>query len=148
MLDDILVDEFRRLLDQALGFMDHELSTAQNAPSNVLSAIHTRLQFRKLYLEIVSFSDNVLVEPRPGVFEECQTHLTKIIETLDLGKHSFGAFSTRTQRKLSMSTPPRPIVAVDPKEAAGCMKALLKNLADLDSLQTFTSPHEIMVFPW
>jgi hypothetical protein len=64
---------------------------------------------------------------------------------MDLGKETTGAFSNRIQRKLSIAVPPRPMVTVDPKEAAASMKIILDNLMEIEGLYEYNSPHEIIV---
>ena len=66
---------------------------------------------------------------------------------MSLGKEMKGAFSTRIQRKLSIQVPPRPMVTIDPKEAAKSMKTLLDNLVEIEDIHEYASPHEIIVSP-
>jgi hypothetical protein len=64
---------------------------------------------------------------------------------MDHGKQTPGAFSTRIQRKLSIQVPPRPMVSIDPRDAAKLMQKLLDDLIEIESIQEYTSPHEIIV---
>jgi N-alpha-acetyltransferase 35, NatC auxiliary subunit len=138
LLDNIEVEQFTTLLDQALKVITTE---RQRANSPLLDALEARLRFRKSFLEVVSNSSD---RRRPEL-RKCQDLLPKLLCSMDLGKETTGAFSTRIQRRLSISVPPRPMVTVDPKEAAASMKIILDNLSEIEALYEYKSPHEIIV---
>jgi hypothetical protein len=138
MMNEISVSDISALLDEALAIFN----STESSP--ILNAIQTRLQFRKLLLGILADED-MSAETRRIAITQCQTFLTDIIDTLHLGKPSFGAFSTRVQRQLSISTPPRPMSSLDPKEAANLMKVMLNNLIEIDAILESTSTHEVRV---
>jgi N-alpha-acetyltransferase 35, NatC auxiliary subunit len=138
LLENIEVEQFTNLLDQALSVIATE---KQKTTSPLLEALEARIDFRKSFLEIVSNSS----ERRRYELKKCQNLLSKILHSIDLGKETTGAFSNRIQRKLSIAVPPRPMVTVDPKEAAASMKIILDNLMEIEGLYEYTSPHEIIV---
>jgi Mak10 subunit, NatC N(alpha)-terminal acetyltransferase len=138
MLNTIPVVDIAALLDDAVAVC------TSTPTSPVLNAIQNRLRLRKLLLGILA-DENMSPEFRRNEIAQCQTYLDNIIDTLDLGKPSLGAFSTRVQRKLSISTPPRPMTSLDAKDAANLMKVMLNNLIEIDAIQESTSTHEIMV---
>jgi len=141
MLDEIETPKFLELLDQALHIINAEL---EKSPSKALEAIETRLTLRKQFLEIVA-EIGMPPKKRHHALENCQSLLVKIVESMELGKPSAGAFSTRIQRSLSISVPPRPMVSIDPKEAAKGMKSILDNLLEMDDIQEYRAPHELLV---
>lgn len=141
ILDEIETPKFLELLDQALSIVNAEL---EKSPSKALEAIETRLTFRKQFLEIVA-GIGMPPKKRHHALENCQSLLVKIVESMELGKPSAGAFSTRIQRRLSISVPPRPMVSIDPKEAAKGMKSILDNLLEMDDIQEYRAPHELLV---
>jgi N-alpha-acetyltransferase 35, NatC auxiliary subunit len=138
LLENIEVEQFTTLLDQALKIITTE---KQKRNSPLLDALEVRLKFRKSFLEIVSNSSD---RRRPEL-RKCQDLLPKVLSSMDLGKETTGAFSTRIQRRLSISVPPRPMVTVDPKEAAASVKIILDNLFEIEALYEYKSPHEIIV---
>jgi hypothetical protein len=138
LLENIEVEQFTTLLDQAINVIATE---KQKTTSPLLEALEARLEFRKSFLEVVSNSSG---RRRPEL-KKCQNLLPKILHSIDLGKETTGAFSNRIQRKLSIAVPPRPLVTVDPKEAAASMKIILDNLMEIEGLYEYTSPHEIIV---
>jgi hypothetical protein len=138
LLDNIEVEQFTNLPDQALNVIATE---KQKTTSSLLEALEVRLEFRKSFLEVVSNSS----ERRRHQLKKCQNLLPKILHSMDLGKETTGAFSNRIQRKLSIAVPPRPMVTVDPKEAAASMKIILDNLMEIEGLYEYNSPHEIIV---
>jgi hypothetical protein len=142
LLDGILVPEFLTLLDKALYIIAEELKCNEN--TELLEALETRLTFRKTFLEIVADMP-MSAEQRQLAFKKCQTLLPKIVKTIDRGIPTPSAFSTRIQRKLSIQVPPRPMVSIDPKDAAKLMLKLLDDLVEIESIQEYTSPHEIIV---
>jgi hypothetical protein len=141
VLENFQVPEFLTLLDKALS-----VTTARTEDDPLVDAITTRLIFRKTFLEIVS-NTATSSEDRTKALEKCQNLLPRITETIVLGKEMKGVFSTRIQRKLSIQVPPRPMVAIDPKEAAKSMKALLDGLVEIERVREYISPHEIIVRP-
>jgi len=139
MLQEIDVKAFEELLEQALETVKAETT---KSPSMILDAIISRISFRKSFLEVV-YGIQMATEKRRSLIENCVNLLSKIVETMDLGKPSKGAFSPRIQKKLSICVPPRPMVAIDPKEAAKSMRLLLENLVEIDNIEKYGAPHEI-----
>ena len=142
ILEDIEVTEITALLEKALSILTVQ---KRKAPSPLLDAIETRILFRKRFLDIAS--NTATTRERRSSLKICRDLLPKWVATLDMGKETPEAFSTRIQRKLSISVPPRPMVAIDPREAVKSMKAILDDLAEIETLYDYKSPSEIIVFP-
>ena len=140
-MEDIEVQEITKLLEQAHLFLATEKRNSQSP--ELLEAIETRLIFRKRFLDIAS--STATTRERRTALKICRNLLPKWTPTIDLGKETAGAFSTRIQRKLSISVPPRPMVSIDPKEAAKSMKIILDDLAEIETLYDFKSPSEVFV---
>lgn len=141
MLEDIQVLEITKLLEEAHLLIATEKKKTQSP--ELLEAIETRLIFRKRFLDIAS--STATTRERRTALKMCRDLLPKWTATIDLGKETAGAFSTRIQRKLSISVPPRPMVSIDPKEAAKSMKLILNDLAEIETLYDFKSPSELIV---
>ena len=141
LLDDIEVLKFTQLLNEALEIVQKEIGTENRQP---LEAIKARLQFRLKFLEIVS-SKTSSAKARRSALESCLNLLPTITASMNLGKELPQAFSTRIQRRLSIQVPPRPMVSIDPKEAASSLKTMLENLLEIESIYDYKSPHEIIV---
>jgi hypothetical protein len=141
MLNEIDVGDFSDLLQEAMELMEDEVIKSD---SGALNAIWPRLHFRKLFLTLVS-EVHMAKEERSTIIETCLSVLQKIIETMDLGKPTAGAFSPRIQKRLSICVPPRPMVSIDPKEAAKSVRLLLEDLVEIDRISDYNAPHEILV---
>ena len=145
ILEDIETPEITTLLEQALSLIAAEKRKSPSS-SEILEAIETRLLFRKRFLDIAS--NTATTRERRAALKICRDLLPKWTSTLDMGNQTPGAFSTRIQRKLSISVPPRPMVSIDPKEAAKSMKMILDDLAEIETLYDYKSSSEIIVpFP-
>lgn len=143
LLEDIDVSEFIKLLQEAQELVKAE--SAKEKTLNVLEAITTRLRFRQRFLQVVSMSASSS-KARIEDLKECLALLPKITESMSLGKEMPLAFSTRIQRRLSIQVPPRPMVSVDPKNAAAALKTMLENLIEIEDLYSYKSPTELVVY--
>lgn len=141
LLDSIDVEKFALLLNKALDVIQAEI---QREKSPCLEAIKARLEFRLEFLGIVS-NTNFSSKARRSALESCLKLLPTITTTMNLGKRLPRAFSTRIQRKLSTQVPPRPMVSIDPKEAATSLTHLLNNLLEIEGIYDYQSPHDIVV---
>jgi len=141
LFDDVDVSEFIKLLNEALEIVETEIGKES---SQSLEAIKARLKFRLKFLEIVSNTTSSKMARRSAL-EKCLNLLPTISTTMGLGKELPEAFSTRIQSKLSTQVPPRPMVSIDPKEAATSLKTLLNNLVEIEGIYDYNSPHQIMV---
>jgi len=134
--------EILKLLDGAIEIVQTEIGTSKE--SQPLEAIKARLQFRRKFLAIVS-NNGSLASNRRSALESCRKLLPTITASMSLGKELPQAFSTRIQRRLSIQVPPRPMVSIDPKEAAKSLKTMLGDLLEIESIYEYKSPHEIIV---
>jgi hypothetical protein len=89
---------------------------------SIKSAIVARLEFRKAFLAALDLDLplTLLEKCWPPVF----SHLTKVNATHQLGKPVPSSFSTKIQRRLASTVPPRPIVELDFKDAFEKLKQL------------------------
>ena len=129
------------LLENALSVL--AVQKPKSPCSELLDAIETRLLLRKRFLDIGS--NTATTRERRAALKICRDLLPKWTATLDMGKETPDAFSTRIQRKLSISVPPRPMVSINPKEAVKSMKSILDDLAEIETLYEYKSPSEIIV---
>ena len=146
MLEEIEVLEFTKLLDEALKIVNAKNGRTSENPQ-AMEAIKVRLQFRLKFLQIVSYTPSSR-KGRRSALESCKTLLLKITASMNLGKEIPQAFSTRIQRKLSIQVPPRPMVSIDPMEAVTSLEVMLDSLLEIEAINDYESPHEIIVlFP-
>ncbi|KAJ4378829.1 N-alpha-acetyltransferase, non-catalitic subunit [Didymella sp. IMI 355093] len=106
------IDVFLRELDAAIEIMedtDLELNDA------LRSAIIARLKFREDFLRALDL-DHPL-EQMSSSWSPVLAGMTSIKATHQLGQSVPGAFSTKMQRRLASTVPPRPIVEFEFKEA-------------------------------
>jgi hypothetical protein len=111
------------------------------------SAVKARLEFRKDFLKALDFDlpPNVISHSWQPLLEGIQT----LKSTHQLGKVVPGAFSTKMQRRLASTVPPRPIVEVDFKDA---LEKLQQVCTDCEEATRFVKlpqdPLEYQSFLW
>ncbi|KAF1918038.1 amino-acid N-acetyltransferas-like protein subunit Mak10 [Ampelomyces quisqualis] len=112
LLVSIPMDVFLRELDAAMEIME---DTDLKINDALRSAIRARLKFRKDFLRALDpdLPLDVIPYSWPPVLAGVQT----LKNTHQLGNAVPGAFSTKTQRRLASTVPPRPIVELDFKDA-------------------------------
>ncbi|KAF1844838.1 Mak10-domain-containing protein [Cucurbitaria berberidis CBS 394.84] len=140
----IPMDVFLRELDSAMEVVEDESLEINTA---LRSAIHSRLEFRKdflraqdldLPLDLISYSWPTILE-----------NLGTLKNTHQLGQVVPGAFSTKMQRRLASTVPPRPIVELEFKDA---LEKLQQLCTDCKEATRFISlpqdPLEYQSFLW
>jgi hypothetical protein len=111
------------------------------------SAIKARLEFRKDFLRALDLDlpPNLISHSWPPVLAGIQT----LKNTHQLGRVVPGAFSTKMQRRLASTVPPRPIVEVEFEDA---LEKLLQVCSDCEEATRFVKlpqdPLEYQSFLW
>ncbi|KAF2491857.1 Mak10-domain-containing protein [Lophium mytilinum] len=136
-------------------FVLHELEIAEeilgtdvdNIDETVKAAIHSRLEFRRNFLIALSpdYSINFLDKYWPPV----SALLPAIESSHELARVVPEAFSTKIQRRLTSTVPPRPIVELEFKDAFAKLKQLCEDCAEATKY-TFLNPtpEEYQSFLW
>ena len=97
-------------------------STDLDMKDGLRSALRSRLQFRQDFLRALDL-DHPL-EQMSASWSPVFSGLPAIKDTYQLGKSVPGAFSTKMQRRLASTVPPRPIVEFEFKEALDLLEHL------------------------
>ncbi|KAF2640615.1 amino-acid N-acetyltransferas-like protein subunit Mak10 [Massarina eburnea CBS 473.64] len=106
------LDVFERELDAAVELMEE---TDLDIDDSLRSAIITRLNFRKAFLRALDI--DLPLEQLSTCWPHLLESLDSIRKTHDLGNPVPGAFSTKMQRRLASTVPPRPVVELDFNDA-------------------------------
>ncbi|OCK84597.1 Mak10-domain-containing protein [Lepidopterella palustris CBS 459.81] len=121
-------------LEMATQFVETETESLTNA--GVKSALLARLDFRRSFL--MALSPDYSVQDLDRYWPPVSATLPEIETTHDLGRPVHGSFSTKIQRRLASTVPPRPVVELEFKDAfeklsqlcADCTEAVRYTLID------------------
>ncbi|KAH8726101.1 amino-acid N-acetyltransferase-like protein subunit Mak10 [Phaeosphaeriaceae sp. PMI808] len=140
----IPMDVFLRELDAAMEVIeDTDLQINDDLRSSILS----RLEFRKDFLRALDLDLPLDLNSHcwPPVLKGIQT----LKNTHQLGKVIPEAFSTKMQRRLASTVPPRPVVELDFKDALEKLQQLAKDCEEATRFITLPQdPHEYQNFLW
>ncbi|KAF2788904.1 amino-acid N-acetyltransferas-like protein subunit Mak10 [Melanomma pulvis-pyrius CBS 109.77] len=125
------LDVFLRELDAAVERME---DTDLEMSSSLRKAIISRLDFRRDFLRALDL--DCPLEHLSNYWPPILSNLTSIFTTQQLGKTVPGSFSTKIQRRLASTVPPRPIVELEFKDAFEKLKQLC---IDCEEATRFTS---------
>ena len=111
------------------------------------SAIVTRLEFRKDFLRALDL--DMTIDSIPYTWPPVKDRIHTLKNTHQLGQAVPGGFSTKMQRRLASTVPPRPIVELDFKDA---LEKLQQLCADCEEATRFIhlpqDPLEYQSFLW
>ncbi|KAL5121539.1 N-alpha-acetyltransferase, non-catalitic subunit [Pleosporales sp. CAS-2024a] len=138
------LDYFMAELDVAVEVMQ---DTDMEVKDTLRSAIIARLEFRKDFLRALDLdlTPDLMSRSWPPVLNGIQT----VKSTHELGQAVPGAFSTKMQRRLASTVPPRPIVELEFRDA---VEKLLQITTDCEEATRFSTlpqdPLEYQSFLW
>ena len=121
LLSTIEVSEFEELLDSAKEFVRDGLS------GEIKNSLLCRLDFRKTLLRAVSVDTDVITSKKNHHWAECLTFLSSVMKSNSSGVPVSRCFSTKVQRRLASTVPPRPIVSIDFAAAHDFLKRLCED---------------------
>ena len=112
-----LLEEARKLLrDPSLPYSD-----------NLRSALTSRIEFRWSFLEAVAFDATSGLGDQGSFWEEALESLPTVIDSNKYGLKVENCISSKVQRRLASSVPPRPIVLTEWKVAHQFLKRLCED---------------------
>lgn len=114
-----------------------------NIDNNVKQAIHVRLDFRMDVLEMLMHHADGRTPPK-SLFSFLHEYLTEQQKTQSFGKPVEGAFSTKLQRRLASTVPPRPMVTVSMDEVWSFWTQMLNDCENVFSVQVAESSHDLV----
>lgn len=151
LFDGVDYTDLQALIQEAQDIIQQELSTTTDEKAKtLLEAIETRIEFRRKFAELLSDIGSTKFKPseRKQYYRDLIELHGKVSATMDLGKAIPGAFTTKTQRRLSIHVPPRPMVVLEAKDGVQLMSTMLHQLNELEDLVGYYTPHEVIVhFP-
>ena len=106
------------------------LKFANGSEDLIIKAIATRLKFRLHLLEAV-ITREIVDWKRANAWEQCLTLLTSIKDTHSLGKEVPESFSSKIQRRLASTVPPRPIAHVEFEDAFDLLGRICRHGKDV-----------------
>lgn len=124
ILSDFEVSDIERLLEDALAWLRQSEGLCIDG---LQAALSNRIEFRKAFLSAMK-----LENPRDGPsqihsWEICLNVLPSLLETKELGLAVETSFSTKIQRRLANTVPPRPIVKFSFEESYEFLYQLCQN---------------------
>lgn len=98
--------EIQSLLKDAIAYVDKK---ADLKSAELRGALSSRLKFRKAFLTAVESSSG---RDHTDFWDQCLNSLPAVAKTKHLGTAVSDSFSSKIQRRLASSIPPRPIVEI------------------------------------
>lgn len=132
---------FYRLLDQAVAWVDGQTEI----DPKLRDALRCRLLFRRRFLPALDQDLEVIETRSTDDFSSSLSHLGTLAETMSLGKPVPEAFSTKIQRKLASTVPPRPIVQISQETAIAHAKRLCQDAIDMQQILDYRGPSNFKV---
>ncbi|KAL1602502.1 N-alpha-acetyltransferase, non-catalitic subunit [Paraconiothyrium brasiliense] len=138
------IDVFLRELDASIEMIE---DSDLKIEDELRLAIIARLHFRKSFL--CALDPECPLELLSNFWPPVLPHIDKINDTHHLGKTVPGSFSTKIQRRLASTVPPRPIVEVEFKDALQTLKQLCADCEEATRFKDLpTDPLEYQSFLW
>ncbi|KZZ87759.1 Mak10 subunit, NatC N(alpha)-terminal acetyltransferase [Ascosphaera apis ARSEF 7405] len=142
LLSDIHTAEIIALLDEALSWLERQKPSDEGLRQPLIDALTSRLLFRRNFLIALDEDLNVLKSRDTSCFEESRQHLDEILRSVSdekkretISKPVPESFSTKFQRRLASTVPPKPIVDTISMETAVCfLKQLCTDAIDVVEL--------------
>lgn len=119
-------------IQQAIAEARNRLDSLKTVDDEIKMALDRRLELRRHFLdatECAEHMDDLELARKP--WKDALTILQEIKSTHPLGKAVDAAFSTKLQRKLASTMPPRPIVKLSFEDAFGHLSRLFKDGSEL-----------------
>ncbi|MCJ1390800.1 hypothetical protein MMC18_003661 [Xylographa bjoerkii] len=107
LLPDFSVDDVDDLLDQAIWLIE---AKKDSCSEHVREAITSRFSFRKRFLRAVASDLCVTREEHAVAWQSCLSALSSLLDSSKHGTAVPQSFSSKIQRRLASTVPPRPIV--------------------------------------
>lgn len=114
LLSDFEVTDVERLLEDALAWLRQPEGLCTDGLQVALS---NRIEFRKAFLSVMKLGNLRDGRIQIHFWEICLNVLPSLLETEELGVAVDTSFSTKIQRRLASTVPPRPIVQIPFQES-------------------------------
>lgn len=121
---------------------------SNEVPKEVSAALELRLELRIAFLRAIDLAS--LRRNNPDSLKMPWTQMSGLIEHVkrqhELGKPVPEAFSTKLQRRLASTMPPRPMVQPSFEESYGHFKRLFQDGVDIMDVLKYTEPQSLLNF--
>ena len=108
-------------------------------------ALMCRLRFRAQFLKIAEMADARTPTNIKDLWTDLLAALPDIISSTHLGRAVPSSFSTKIQRKLASTVPPRPIVEVSQEAAFDHLERLCRDASVVVEVLKYYDSHSLMV---
>lgn len=108
-------------------------------------ALESRLKFRYLFLQAVEQADSRTSTQAKELWTALLARVPSIKSTTILGKPKPESFSSKLQRRLASTVPPRPIVEVAQKAAFDHLERLCKDGSVVVDVLKYYDSHSLLV---
>ncbi|KAI0025853.1 Mak10-domain-containing protein [Xylariomycetidae sp. FL0641] len=145
LLRDIQVSDINRLLQSART----ELRALSNdVPKDISLALDMRIELRMAFLRAIDLGMllGVNVDTLKMPWIQMKGLMERIEEQNSLGKPVPEAFSTKLQRRLASTMPPRPIVRLSFEECSGHFKRLFQDGHDVSDVLKYSDTQSLLTF--
>jgi N-alpha-acetyltransferase 35, NatC auxiliary subunit len=142
LLPKVSAAEVYFLLDESVSF-----NATAEIPPDMRKAIETRLLFRRSILKALEENTGPL-KRRTKSSLLCIPLLQDIRDTSHLGIPVNESFSTKIQRSLASSVPPRPMVRINFSDALSHFETLCNDAADIDQILTTQTSEDLSTAIW
>jgi N-alpha-acetyltransferase 35, NatC auxiliary subunit len=141
LLEDIDADAIRLFLDETVDV----LSSSTAIDERFKRALVCRLKFRKAFLTSIDVADTRTADGATQFWDEMLGYLPQLRTTAELAKPVPASFSTKLQRKLASTVPPRPMVQIPPEAAYDHLERLCQHGSTVVQVLKYNNPHSLMV---
>ena len=134
--------EMQKLLNEAVAWVDDFKDITDE---NVKTALVCRLNFRKSFLAAVAFEDATEDVDSHSAWQQCDELLCLLLETKTVGVAVKDAFSTKIQRRLASTVPPRPIVQITFEDAYAHLSRLCQDGKEVHGVLDYHGGNNLLV---
>lgn len=121
------------------------LSESKDIPLEMKNALDSRLRFRSAFLKTVESADSRTSPDVKSMWTNVLALIPGIKSTTGLGKPMPESFSSKLQRKLASTVPPRPIVQVAQDAAFDHLERLCKDASVVVEVLKYYDSHSLLV---
>ena len=124
LLSDFEVTDIERLLEDALAWLRQPEGLCTDG---LQAALSNRIEFRKAFLSVMKLGNSKDGLIQIHFWEICLKVLPSLLDTKELGVAVDTSFSTKIQRRLANTVPPRPIVQISFRESHRFLYQICQN---------------------
>lgn len=139
LLDEISTYDIQQVVTETLLVVQN----SKDFSPDLLESLCLRLKFRRAYLDAVSTASERSNDTT--FWQEMLDCLPRLEATVSLGLPVAASFSTKLQRKLASTVPPRPMVEIDQKKAYKHLERLCYDGKRLMDILNFFDSESLMV---